>query len=102
MAYSGDPREDDDLREISDHIIMEIAWAQSARRHRVGRASVLAVLANPASEVQISERDSRIEVWFIGRDDRGRDLEVMGVAVDGVLLIIHVMPAMFRRNHGRT
>jgi len=35
---------------------------------------------------------------WIGVDDRGLELEIVGVVLDdGTLLIIHVMPTSFRR-----
>jgi hypothetical protein len=40
------------------------------------------------------------EYGWLGPDDRGVELEIAGVVVEGgtLLLIIHVMPAQYRRN----
>jgi hypothetical protein len=41
------------------------------------------------------ELDERL-VW-IGEDDRGVELEVIGIDLSDYLLIIHVMPTAYRR-----
>ncbi len=35
---------------------------------------------------------------FIGRDDRGVELEVIAIQLPDYLLVIHVMPYAYRRN----
>jgi hypothetical protein len=35
-------------------------------------------------------------IW-VGRDDRGLELEVIAIEIDETLLVIHVMPTSFRR-----
>jgi len=69
-----------------------VEFAQSARRHRIGRGRVLAVLADPLVVLNVPDtggRESRIV--FLGDDATGRALEVMAVATERGLLVIHAM-----------
>lgn len=73
---------------------MGLQFAQSARRHRIGRARVRQVLAEPVLVVEpppdAANRDR--PCLFLGDDDTGRALEVIGVFLaDGDLLVIHAM-----------
>lgn len=72
---------------------MEVEFATSARRHRVGKARALHVVRNPRVRFIVNDpagRDDR--VVFLGDDQTGRALEVMGVELtDGTLYVIHVM-----------
>jgi hypothetical protein len=67
-------------------------WTQSARRHRIGKAHVQHVVATvePAEGVRPT---GEVELTWVGRDDRGVTLTVMGVVLEpDVVLIFHVMP----------
>lgn len=76
---------------------MEIRFTQAARRHRIGRASVLWVMANN-NATAITTNSGDVAWQWIGPDERGRDLDGDDVKVQGVhdttpvLLVIHVMP----------
>ncbi|MCA1674690.1 MAG: hypothetical protein LC799_21690 [Actinobacteria bacterium] len=76
--------------------MQDIKFAQSARKHRIGRAHVLHVIETvsytryPATE----NLDARIE-WR-GPDDRGVELEVIAVELPDLWLVIHVMPTALR------
>lgn len=79
--------------------MQEVRFAQSARRHRIGKAHALAALENagrptvvPASSDALDER-----LVFVGVDDRGIELEIIAIQLPGFLYIIHVMPTQFRR-----
>jgi len=82
---------------------VEIRFAQAARRHRIGRRSVLWVLTHTAATGTTTHQDSTAWGW-VGLDERGRQLEVVAVEVQGdrdpepVLLVIHVMPTHFRKD----
>jgi len=69
-----------------------VEFAQSARRHRIGRARALHVIANAAVEITVAgpsgQDDRRV---FLGDDATGRALEVMAVPTKTGLLVIHVM-----------
>jgi hypothetical protein len=80
---------------------LEIRFTQSARKHRIGRASARHVLAStdPAAVTTSSGADAWL---YIGPDDRGRELEVIALKVHPAgggrryLLVIHVMPTQLR------
>ena len=69
---------------------VRIEFAQSARRHRIGRARVLQVIAEPTVEITLpSEGDLDERLVFLGDDATGRALEVMAVRTEQSLLVIH-------------
>ena len=76
---------------------MEIRFTQAARRHRIGRASVLWVMAHPGP-IAITTKSGDVAWRWVGPDERGRELDIIAVEVQGeqdatpVLLVIHVMP----------
>ncbi len=80
---------------------MEIRFAQAARRHRIGRASVRFVMARTAPAAITTAEGSPAWLW-VGSDERGRELEVVAVQAQSdrdpepVLLVIHVMPTHYR------
>ncbi len=76
---------------------MEIEFAQSARKHRIGRRHTLEVIANYLpSEIKAN---GKTKLKWVGRDSRGLELEVIGVLEAEILVIIHVMPSQFRRTN---
>ena len=85
---------------MSDIILrVEIRFTQAARRHRIGRASARYVMARAIPAGTRTEQGNR--GWrYVGLDDRGRELEIVAVEVEGdqgaFLLVIHVMPTRFR------
>jgi hypothetical protein len=69
-----------------------IEFTQSARKHRIGRARVRQVLADPIAEAILPAEQGRQErLVFVGDDESGRALEVMAVRTDKGLLVIHAM-----------
>ena len=75
----------------------EVHFAQSARRHRIGKAHVLFVLEScEPRTVMTSEGEDQKLLW-IGHDDRGLELEVIALELTESILVIHVMPRSFRR-----
>lgn len=71
-----------------------IGWTQSARRHRVGRASARYVMET-AGVPQVIEGG---DLLWIGLDERGRELEVIAVPEDANTVVVkHVMPTALRR-----
>jgi hypothetical protein len=83
---------------------LEIRFTQAARRHRIGRASVRHVMATVAPVGTITAQGSPAWV-YTGRDERGRELEVIAVEIrqaegrDPFLLVIHVMPTSLRKGN---
>lgn len=80
---------------------MEIRFTRTARRHRIGRAHALAAIENAGEATTTTRIDAdgneSEEVYFIGTDDRGTELEIIGIIRPDCLLIIHVMPLHYRR-----
>ncbi len=79
----------------------EIRFTQSARRHRIGRASARHVLAG--TEPTPVTTSSGADAWlYIGPDEGGRELEIITLEVrpadsaQPYLLVIHVMPTQLR------
>lgn len=69
-----------------------VEFAQSARRHRIGRGRVLEVLADPVVVLNVPDaRGRQGRIVFLGDDATGRALEVMAVATERGLLVIHAM-----------
>ncbi len=58
----------------------EIRFTQSARRHRIGRASARHVLAS--TEPTSVTTSSGADAWlYVGPDERGRELEIIALEV---------------------
>jgi hypothetical protein len=71
---------------------VRIEFAQSARRHRIGRARACHVIANPVVEITVPDEEGRDDrLVYIGDDWTGRALEVMAVPIEVGILVIHVM-----------
>ena len=76
---------------------MEYLFAKSARKHKIGRAHALFVIAKnaPVEFAALAGKSSRL--YWIGQDSRGVELEIIGLQLESQILIIHVMPRNFRR-----
>ena len=75
-----------------------VRFTQSARKHHLGRAHVLAAMelaGEPECVPAEGDLDDRL-VW-VGPDDRGVVLAVIAVDLPDYLLVIHAMPLAFRR-----
>lgn len=77
---------------------VRIKFTQSARKHRIGRAHALHVVNNNEPVVITpAHAEAQERRTWIGADDRGVELEIIGVVLPEYLLIIHVMPTQYRR-----
>jgi hypothetical protein len=77
---------------------MRIEFTQAARRHRLGKARVRYILQTVTPTPTVTKRGEA--GWlYIGPDDRGLVIEIIGVPVKGdeAMLIVHAMPHNFRR-----
>ena len=79
------------------HVDREVRWFRSARRHRIGKAHVLHVMATtePISLAATDVFDARL-VW-VGQDDRGLELEIVALDLPEAVIVIHAMPTALRK-----
>jgi hypothetical protein len=71
-------------------------WTQASRKHRIGRAHALHVMATATGTPATTARGEPAVLW-VGPDDRGLELEGIAVRQPDQLLIIHVMPTALRK-----
>lgn len=76
---------------------MQIKFTQAARKHRIGKARVTYVVENYEYRVLESEEKDKIQYLWVAKDDRGLELEIIGVVFENYVLITHAMPSNFRR-----
>jgi hypothetical protein len=76
---------------------MDIRFTQSARKHRIGKTRALYVINHYAPIDIQSDAETREKLLWIGQDDRGLELEIVAIVSDNYLLVIHVMPTIFRK-----
>ena len=71
-----------------------IRYSKSARKHRIGRASADYVIRhNSPNAIQ----PEPLKLLWVGFDERKRELEIIAVLEEHELIIIHVMPTIYRR-----
>lgn len=75
----------------------QVRFTQSARKHRIGRARALYVLAHYLPMQVLDGKKTDQSFRWIGKDDRGVEIEIIAVATPQYLLVIHVMPYRYRR-----
>jgi alkylhydroperoxidase/carboxymuconolactone decarboxylase family protein YurZ len=75
---------------------MEIRFAQSARKHRIGKARAMFVMENNPFQILARDDDKVQQIW-VALDDRDLELEVIAVVLVNCLLVTHVMPTALRR-----
>jgi hypothetical protein len=81
---------------ISD---VEYRFTQSARKHRIAKGRALFVIDNYLPEEIPHLVPGERKLFWQGLDDRGLELEIVGIQFDTIVLVIHVMPNKFRGVH---
>ena len=72
-------------------------FTRESRKHKIGKARIFYVIENSQPiELYVAEGNDR-RIKLIGQDQRGLELEIIGVVLSGKILIIHVMPSKFRK-----
>lgn len=74
-----------------------VEWYRSARRHRIGKAHALYVMATVEPERVSAVEGTDPRLRWIGPDDRGIALEVAALDLPDEVIVIHVMPTALRR-----
>jgi hypothetical protein len=59
------------------------------------------VIENSSPEFISGESLRRDKIIWVSEDDRGLELEIVAVAENDYLVVIHVMPTIFRKEHKR-
>ena len=78
---------------ISD---VEYRFTQSARKHGIAKGRALFVIDNYLPEEIPHFASGERKLFWQGLDDRGLELEIVGIQIDTIVLVIHVMPRKFR------
>lgn len=74
-----------------------IKFTQSARKHRIGKVHALHVIENYEPVVSYLVKEQLKQYEWNGFDSRDRELEIVARQLGETLLVIHVMPTIFRR-----
>lgn len=77
--------------------VKPVRFSRSSRKHRIGRASARHVIATVRATQEIDDGTGTVFWNWIGEDERGRELEILGIEKSDALIIIHVMPTRYRR-----
>ena len=75
----------------------KIRFTRDARKHKIGQARALFVIENDEPKQRPGLFKNEKKLTWVGTDDRGLELEVIGIDDDYEILIIHVMPTVFIR-----
>ena len=75
---------------------MRFYFARSARRHKIGKAHVVAALANAGTPVLAVDPQGKPQLHWIALDDRGIELHIAGRPSiedpSDLVIIVHVQP----------
>jgi len=75
---------------------VEYRFTQSARKHRIAKGRALFVIDNYLPEEKPHLVPGERKLIWQGLDERGLKLEIVGIQIDTIVLVIHVMPSKFR------
>ncbi len=75
-----------------------VRFTRGSRKHRVRHASARRVIETVTPAAETDEVTNAVIVRWVGVDERDRELEIIAVERPDCLLVIHVMPARYRRN----
>ena len=78
-------------------MMKNIRFTSTARKHKIGAVHARFVIGNnqPLRAPGLNEFEQRL--FWTGIDDRGLELEIAGIEFEEEILVIHVMPTVFRR-----
>lgn len=77
-------------------ISFEVKIASGARKHGLSRRRIEQALAGQVVAETVLGGSTDPKIRFVGLDERGVKIEVVGVVLPRLLLVIHAMPTRFR------
>lgn len=77
-------------------MIKNIRFTSAARKHKIGAARARFVIGNNQPLRTPGQNEFEQRLFWTGFDDRGLELEIAGVEFEDEILVIHVMPTIFR------
>ena len=78
----------------------KVRFTRDARKHKIGHARARIVIENNEPMHRPGLFSNEMKLTWIGIDDRGLELEIIGIESDNEIFIIHVMPTIFiKRGH---
>ena len=78
-------------------IAFEMKIASGARKHRLSRRRIEQALAGHAAAETVLGGSTDPKIRYVGLDERGVEINVVGVVLPRLLLVIHAMPTRFRQ-----
>lgn len=74
-----------------------IRFTRGSRKHRIGRASARQVIDTVTPSLETDHGTGALIIRWVGKDERGRELEIIAIDRPACQLVVHVMPAHYRR-----
>ena len=89
-------------KSLTDNIVahnigdVEYRFTQSGRKHRIAKGRALFVIDNCLPQEMPHFVLGERKMFWQGLDERGLNLEIVGIQIGSIVLVIHVMPSKFR------
>ncbi|MCF8527293.1 MAG: hypothetical protein K9G24_05835 [Candidatus Nanopelagicales bacterium] len=77
--------------------VLAVRIISGARKHGISRRRIEQALMSQTEAEAIGTETTDPKIRFVGRDERGEEIEMVAVVLPGLLLIIHAMPTRYRR-----
>jgi hypothetical protein len=77
--------------------VLVVQIISGARKHGISRRRIEHALLSQTEAEAIGTETTDPKIRFVGRDERGEEIEMVAVVLPGLLLIIHAMPTHCRR-----
>jgi hypothetical protein len=77
--------------------VLVVRIISGARKHGISRRRIEQALLSQTEAEAIGTETTDPKIRFVGRDERGEEIEMVAVILPGLLLIIHAMPTRYRR-----
>ena len=77
--------------------VIAVRIITGAGKHGISRRRIEQALLLQTEAEAIGTETTDPKIRFVGRDERGEELEMVAVVMPGLLLINHAMPTRYRR-----